>query len=125
MARAFTVTGGGSPRAAAAIRRNNDGTVQNLNESIPDGDTIAVHIAGSAAVRFLGIDTPEKSFQQPLGGGAALNGEPWCVFRSILPLSPDEAFQAFRSKPSTESGACLPVGAKRRWSSVSTADSPS
>jgi endonuclease YncB( thermonuclease family) len=59
----FTI--GGRPRAVTSIRRGANDQPQSLNASIPDGDTIGVHVAGSGSVRFLGIDTPEKSFQLP------------------------------------------------------------
>jgi endonuclease YncB( thermonuclease family) len=55
----------GRPRAVTSIRHDANGQPQSLNASIPDGDTIGVHIVGSGSVRFLGIDTPEKSFQLP------------------------------------------------------------
>src|SRR4030095_3662362 len=32
---------------------------------------------GTGSIRFLGIDSPEKSFEQPLGGGQSLDGAPW------------------------------------------------
>jgi hypothetical protein len=69
MSNAFFTTNG-LPRAVMAIRRDANGQPQSLNASIPDGDTIAVHVAGSGSVRFLGIDTPEKSFQLPGSSGA-------------------------------------------------------
>jgi endonuclease YncB( thermonuclease family) len=55
-------TFGDKPRAIASIRRATDGQPQSPDASIPDGDTIGVHLEGSASVRFLGIDSPEKSF---------------------------------------------------------------
>jgi len=58
------------PRAVASIRRDANGQPQSLNAAIPDGDTIGVHLAGSGSVRFLGIDTAEKSFQLPGSAGA-------------------------------------------------------
>jgi len=64
----FTV--GDQTRAVTSIRRGTNGQPQSLNASIPDGDTIGVHVEGSGAVRFLGIDTPEKSFQLPGSAGA-------------------------------------------------------
>ncbi|RJG13541.1 hypothetical protein D3879_09960 [Pseudomonas cavernicola] len=64
----FTV--GGLPRAVTSIRRDANGQPQSLNAAIPDGDTVGVHVAGSGSVRFLGIDTPEKSFQVPGAAGA-------------------------------------------------------
>jgi endonuclease YncB( thermonuclease family) len=64
------------------VRRKNDGTVQTLNESVPDGDTVGIQLEGTGSVRFLGVDTPEKTFQQPLGGGAVLNSQAWEQFLS-------------------------------------------
>ncbi len=52
-------------RATGRIRRETNGQPQSLNASIADGDTIGLHLEGSGAVRFLGIDTPEKNFQLP------------------------------------------------------------
>jgi hypothetical protein len=77
MANAFFTLPDRSPRAIMSVRRNTNGTVQSLDQSIPDGDTVGVHIQGSGAVRFLGIDSPEKSFDQPLGGTESLDGQPW------------------------------------------------
>jgi endonuclease YncB( thermonuclease family) len=76
----FFTIGDGSPRAVVGIRRRNDATVQPPDEAVPDGDTVGIQLDGTGAVRFLGIDTPEKSFQQPLGGGAALDGPKWEEF---------------------------------------------
>ncbi len=77
MAETFFTLSDGSPRAIMGIRRRNDGTVQTLNESVPDGDTVGSQLAGTGSIRFLGIDSPEKSFEQPLGGDQALNGAKW------------------------------------------------
>lgn len=55
----------GDVRATGRVRRETNGQPQSLNASIPDGDTIGFHMEGSGAVRFLGIDTPEKNFQLP------------------------------------------------------------
>ena len=76
----FFTLGDGSPRAVVGVRRRNDGTVQPPDEAAPDGDTVGVQLDGTGAVRLLGVDTPEKSFQQPLGGGAALDGPKWEEF---------------------------------------------
>ncbi len=59
----------GDVRARGRVRRETNGQPQSLNASIPDGDTIGFHMEGSGAVRFLGIDAPEKSF--PLPGSSA------------------------------------------------------
>ena len=77
MAEVFFTLNDGSPRAVVGVRRKNNGTVQTLDESVPDGDTVGTHLMGSGSVRFLGIDSPEKSFEQPLGGGTAMNGVKW------------------------------------------------
>ncbi len=63
-------TSGGQPRAVTSIRRDANGQPQSLIAAIPDGDTIGVHVEGSGSVRFLGIDTPEKSFELPGSAGA-------------------------------------------------------
>lgn len=55
----------GNVRATGRVRRETNGQPQLLSASIPDGDTIGIHIEGSGGVRFLGIDTPEKNFQLP------------------------------------------------------------
>lgn len=59
----------GNVRATGRVRRETNGQPQSLNASIPDGDTIGIHIEGSGSIRFLGIDTPEKNFQVPGSGG--------------------------------------------------------
>jgi len=80
MAAIFFTLPDGSPRAIMGIRRKNDGTVQTLNEAVPDGDTAGAQLDGTGAVRFLGIDSPEKSFEQPLGGDQSLNGAKWKTY---------------------------------------------
>jgi len=55
----------GNVRATGRVRRETNGQPQSLNASIPDGDTIGIHVEGSGSIRFLGIDTPEKNFQLP------------------------------------------------------------
>jgi endonuclease YncB( thermonuclease family) len=77
MAETFFTLSDGSPRAVMGVRRKNNGTVQTLDESVADGDTAGVQLSGTGSIRFLGIDSPEKSFEQPLGGGQALNGAKW------------------------------------------------
>src|SRR5262245_54395978 len=77
MAETFFTLSDGSPRAVMGIRRRNDGTVQPLNDAVPDGDTVGVQLDGTGSVRFLGIDSPEKSFEQPLGGTQRLDGPQW------------------------------------------------
>ena len=70
-------TSSGLPRAVTSIRRDANGQPQSLNASIPDGDTIGVHVQGSGSVRFLGIDTPEKSFELPGQGTRSLDSQQW------------------------------------------------
>lgn len=72
MADAFFIPNG-QTRAVTSIRRAANGQPQLLSISIPDGDTIGVHVAGSGSVRFLGIDTPEKSFELPGQGTRRLD----------------------------------------------------
>ena len=80
MANAFFTTNG-IPRAVTSIRRDANGQPQSLDASLPDGDTIGVHVAGSGSVRFLGIDTPEKSFELPIPGGAQrLDSPEWDTY---------------------------------------------
>ncbi len=55
----------GNVRATGRVRRETTGQPQSLNASIPDGDTVGLHLEGSGSIRFLGIDTPEKNFQLP------------------------------------------------------------
>lgn len=80
MAETFFALSDGSPRAVVGIRRRADGTVQPLDEAVPDGDTTGVQLDGTGAVRFLGIDTPEKAFEQPLRGDQRLDGPKWEQF---------------------------------------------
>jgi hypothetical protein len=77
MAETFFALGDGSPRAIMGIRRRSDGTVQTLNEAVADGDTAGAQLDGTGSIRFLGIDSPEKSFEQPLGGAQSLDGPRW------------------------------------------------
>lgn len=77
MAETFFTLSDGSPRAVMGVRRKSNGTVQTLDESVADGDTVGSQLAGTGSIRFLGIDSPEKSFEQPLGNGQALNGPMW------------------------------------------------
>jgi hypothetical protein len=71
-------TTGDMPRAVASIRRTANGQPQSLNASISDGDTVGVHLEGSASVRFLGIDSPEKSIDLAVAqGGNTLDSAQW------------------------------------------------
>jgi hypothetical protein len=76
MADAFFIANG-QTRAVTSIRRDANGQPQSLSASIPDGDTIGVHIGGSGSVRFLGIDTPEKAFELPGQGTRRLDSPEW------------------------------------------------
>lgn len=80
MAQVFFTLNDGSPRAVMGIRRRNDGSVQPLGEAIPDGDTVGVQLDGTGSVRFLGIDSPEKSFELPLPGPQNLDGAAWAQY---------------------------------------------
>jgi len=76
MADAF-FTSNGLPRAVTSIRRGANGQPQSLNASVADGDTVGVYVQGSGSVRFLGIDTPEKSFELPGQGTLRLDSPAW------------------------------------------------
>jgi hypothetical protein len=77
MANIFFSTGN-MPRGVVSIRRDANGQPQPLVDSIPDGDTAGVHLEGSAAIRFLGIDTPEKSIDiSVIHGGNRLDSQQW------------------------------------------------
>jgi endonuclease YncB( thermonuclease family) len=66
------------PRAIGSVRRRANGQPQLLDDSIHDGDTLAVHLAGSTSVRFLGIDSAEISIDiAGVQGGNALNSPQW------------------------------------------------
>ncbi len=65
----FTIRSG-APRAIASFRRDANDQPQSLNAIVPDGDTVGLHLDGSASTRLLGIDTPEKSFRVGGAGGA-------------------------------------------------------
>jgi hypothetical protein len=71
-------TTGDKPRAVASIRRTASGQPQTLDASISDGDTVGVHLEGSTSVRFLGIDSPEKSIDLAvMQGGNNLDSAQW------------------------------------------------
>jgi hypothetical protein len=88
MAVTFFTLADGSPRAVVGIRLDNDGTVQPPADATPDGDTVGLQLDGTGAARFLGVDTPEKSFDQPLVGGSALNSPQWEQFLTN-PFAPE------------------------------------
>jgi hypothetical protein len=88
MSNVFFITGG-QPRAVASIRRTANGQPQSLQASISDGDTVGVHLEGSVSVRFLGIDSPEKSIDLAVTqGGNNLDSEQWDSYLTdpFLPL---------------------------------------
>lgn len=66
----------GRPRSVMRVRQAANGQPQSVPQSIPDGDTIGVHVQGSGSVRFLGIDSPEKAFEVPGSGGQIDLGSP-------------------------------------------------
>ena len=101
----FTVSG--NIRAVVGVRRRSDGTVQTLPEAVPDGDTVGTQLNGSVSVRFLGVDTPEKSFAQPLGGLQALSGAPWEQFLSnpFAPGLPDRLDAPLRAHVAARAGS--------------------
>lgn len=76
MAKAF-FTVQGRPRSVMSIRQDVSGQPQPLAEAIPDGDTAGIHVQGRGSVRFLGIDSPEKSFDLPGTGGNDLASPQW------------------------------------------------
>ena len=77
MAETFFTLADGSPRAVMGIRRKTDGTVQTLDQSVPDGDTVGLQLDGTGSVRFLGIDSPAKSFEHQGAAGAGHIAAAW------------------------------------------------
>ena len=59
------------------------------------------------SVRFLGVDTPETSFAQPLGGLQSLSAAPWEQFLSnpFAPGLPDRLDAPLRAHVSARAGA--------------------
>ena len=71
-------TTGTKPRAVVSIRRASTGQSQPLSQAIPDGDTAGIHLQGSVSVRFLGVDSPEKSIDLTVAqGGNDLDSPQW------------------------------------------------
>jgi hypothetical protein len=95
----FTLQPFGSIRGIAAIRQEQNGSPQTLTQAIPDGDTISIHLDGSGAVRFLGIDTPEKAFDLAGHGRPALDDARWVNYLSD-PFAPP--FGPFPLEPALE-----------------------
>ncbi|MEZ5356931.1 MAG: hypothetical protein R2762_30190 [Bryobacteraceae bacterium] len=79
MPTAFFTTGG-QPRAVTGIRHDSAGNPQSLTAAIPDGDTLGVHVEGSGSVRFLGIDTPEKTYDIKGHGRPSLDSDLWNAY---------------------------------------------
>jgi hypothetical protein len=87
-------TTGDKPHAVASIRRTANGPPQSLNASIADGDTVGVHLEGSASVRFLGIDSPEKSIDLAVAqGGNNLDSTQWESYLTDPFLTPFGPFE--------------------------------
>ena len=110
MAETFFTVSLGNPRAVMGIRKRADGSVQPLDQAVPDGDTVGAQLDGTGASRFLGIDTPEKAFEQPLGGGQALDGPKWeqyltNPFANGYPVAQLEAPLAMHLQPRFAPGA--------------------
>jgi hypothetical protein len=84
----FALQSSGSVRGIAALRQEQNGATQTLAQAIPDGDTISIHLDGSGAVRFLGIDTPEKAFELPDQGRPGLDDPRWTNYLSD-PFAPE------------------------------------
>ena len=95
----FSLQPSGNVRGIAGLRQEQDGTTQTLTQAIPDGDTISIHLDGSGAVRFLGIDTPEKSFELAGQGRPALDDARWVDYLSD-PFAP--RFGPFPLEPALE-----------------------
>jgi hypothetical protein len=95
----FALEPSGSVRGIAALRQEQDGSTQTLAQAIPDGDTISIHLNGSGAVRFLGIDTPEKAFELAGQGRRALDNAAWVNYLSD-PFAP--GFEPFPLEPALE-----------------------
>ncbi|MDZ7622170.1 MAG: hypothetical protein U5O69_07240 [Candidatus Competibacteraceae bacterium] len=95
----FSLPPSGNVRGIAGFRQEQDGTTQTLTQTIPDGDTISVHMDGSGAVRFLGIDTPEKSFELAGQGRPALDDARWIDYLRD-PFAP--RFGPFSLEPALE-----------------------
>lgn len=84
----FALRPSGSVRGIAALRQEQNGATQTLAQAIPDGDTISIHLDGSGAVRFLGIDTPEKAFDLSGQGRPGLDDPRWANYLSD-PFAPE------------------------------------
>lgn len=95
----FSLQPSGSIRGIAGIRQEQEGGTQTLTQAIPDGDTVSIHWDGSGAVRFLGIDTPEKAFDLAGQGRPALDEARWVDYLSD-PFAPP--FGTFPLEPALE-----------------------
>jgi hypothetical protein len=85
----FFNVGEGNIRANLAFRQDTGGVPQTIEKVVYDGDTINVDIAGSGALRFLGVDTAEVKL-----GNSALDSDKWVALLSDpallndIPLDP-------------------------------------
>jgi endonuclease YncB( thermonuclease family) len=79
---------GGFARGFSILPKHGDRTAT-VREAVHDGDTITVEADGAFSIRFLGIDTPEVSFEFPNFPGDQRSG----TFRSIT------EFQEYLSDP--------------------------
>lgn len=89
----FTIQGGAA-RALVSFRRDDNDQPQSLDAIVPDGDTVGVHLDGSASTRFLGIDTPEKKFQVGGAGGARRLDSPQWENYLTNPFDPQYELEA-------------------------------
>jgi endonuclease YncB( thermonuclease family) len=69
---------GGFARGFSILPKHGDRTAT-VREAVHDGDTITVEADGAFSIRFLGVDTPEVSFEFPNLPGDPRSG----IFRSI------------------------------------------
>lgn len=107
----FFTFGSGDVRSITSIRQERDGSTQPLGTAIPDGDTISIHLDGSGAVRFLGIDTPEKAFDLSGQGRPSLDDDAWSTYladpfaQQFGPFDLEPALeQHLRSRANAEGG---------------------
>jgi endonuclease YncB( thermonuclease family) len=78
----------GLTRGFSVLPKHGDRTAT-VREAVHDGDTVTVEADGAFSVRFLGVDTPEVSFEFPKLPGDPRSG----TFRSIT------EFQEYLSHP--------------------------
>jgi hypothetical protein len=101
-------TTGSKPRAIVSIRRTSQGQPQPLNDAVPDGDTAGIHLQGSVAVRFLGVDSPEKSIDLIVAqGGNNLDSPQW---ESYLTNPFDPQYGLFKLEEDLVTHLCTRIG---------------